>query len=141
MNKEHDPRLRRVNAADMKAFDEEFPPELYVKWDGTGPTERLQWAATCLFESGRRVFHLDDNGSILLVDAEGNSVLGASELYVPQERMYFVALSCNAGWRLATALAYPEIMTREAAESLLDRLKTSYPDNKYYLAEVTIEQV
>lgn len=62
MNKEPDPRLRRVNAADMKAFDEEFPPELYVKWDGTGPTERLQWAATCLFESGRRVFHLDDNG-------------------------------------------------------------------------------
>ncbi len=135
-----EPRLRRVTSADMKAFGGEFLPELYVKWDGMGPVERLRWVATCLFDSGRRVFHLDDNGSILLVDRNGVSVLGTSELYVPQERMYFVARRRNTDWRLATAQAYPDVMTRDEAQNLLDRLKTSHPDNKYYLAEVIIEQ-
>lgn len=132
-----DIRLRRATAQDMETLSGTTPTPLYVRWDGAGEALPFWYIHTYLFESGRRIFLLDDNGAVVIFDAEGNSVLGNTELYVERERLYMVLIRCKTEWRVAET-SYPAAKPLSQAGDHLRRLTASHPTNEYCIAELLI---
>lgn len=139
-------KFRRATRTDIdrRLSAQDDQPTLYVCWDGPlSFPEKFSYEMAHVFPSGRILFVLDDTGGQLLVDQDGNSVLGTAEMVVEVERLFAVIGFCRIFEGLAGVLSaavaerHPRVFTsKEEADAACTRMYLQDPKSVFQVVEI-----